>query len=138
MMLSALKWFGLLPAAGGLLGQLFDLEFMKTLDLLHGFGGVTPHIVGIFCFGLARLAAANQNKQLSAADADRSRTVWGWSALVLFVLFLGLVSVTLPEDLSPVGHMALARWLTNAGSLARGLTKPAILSIRRKIFTTSA
>lgn len=100
-MLSALKWFGLLPAAGGLLGQLFDLEFMKTLDLLHGFGGVTPHIVGIFCFGLARLAAANQNKQLSAADADRSRTVWGWSALVLFVLFLGLVSVTLPEDLSP-------------------------------------
>ena len=100
MMLSALKWFGLLPAAGGLLGQLFDLEFMKTLDLLHGFGGVTPHIVGIFCFGLARLAAANQNKQLSAADADRSRTVWGWSALVLFVLFLGLVSVTLPEDLS--------------------------------------
>jgi hypothetical protein len=100
-MFNILKWLGIFPAAGGLLDQLFDLQSMKTLNLLHGFGGVKPHIIGIICFGVARLAAANQNKHLPPIDADHSRTVWGWSAFFLFVVFLGLVSATLPEDLSP-------------------------------------
>jgi hypothetical protein len=99
-MFNILKWLGVLPAADGLAGHLFDLEFMKQLDLLHGFGGATPHILGIICFSFARYLAAGQNKLLSPADADRSRMTWFRRAFSLLLFFLLWTYFPLPEDFS--------------------------------------
>gem|GEM_PF-3068697 len=108
MILNILKWLGVLPAAGGFVANFFDVEFMKELDLLHGFYGSLPHLAGIGLFFIVRAAATRHSSSLAAARATRDRMIMGAAAAVLLVMLAVWTMAPLPEDLSP--PLVLWRW----------------------------
>jgi hypothetical protein len=107
-----LKWAGLLPAADGVVANLTDWEFMERFDILHGFLGVTPHVVGGVLFFLTRGWAVSRNKVVPADVAENRRRA-GWiGALVLFALCVALTLAPFPE--STPDTIVKLRWWTAA------------------------
>ena len=103
-----LKWLGLAPAAGGALSNLWDLEFLKKLDLLHGLWGAAPHLVGIAIFVVARWRAVKRNATIPAADAERSRARFASFALALIIVCVALSFASIPD--SAPQWLILWRW----------------------------
>ena len=105
-----LKWAGLLPAADGVVANLTDWEFMERFDVLHGFKGATPHLVGAVLFFLTRGWVVARNKLLPADAAENHRRK-GWiGALILFALCVVLSLAPFPE-LTPRVIVELRWWL---------------------------
>jgi hypothetical protein len=103
-----LKWLGLLPAADGIVANLTDWDFMERFDLLHGFLGASPHIIGAVAFFLTRGVAVSRNKS-AATDVAESRRRTGWiGALVFFVVCVILSFAPFPESTPPI--IVEGRW----------------------------
>lgn len=78
-----LKWLGLAPAVEGVLANYLGSELMEKLDLLNGYRGGAPHIVGGLLFVVALKAAKRWNDGAPDATAQRRRRRFALAALVL-------------------------------------------------------
>ncbi len=97
MFVNLLKWLGLVPAADGLLGQVLDVDSMKSLDLLRGYLGVFPHALGIVLFFVFRLLATRWNTGAPTAAAERRRLAATVAAAILFCVCVVLWFASVPE-----------------------------------------
>jgi hypothetical protein len=105
-----IKLAGLIPLlGGGIADKIFDIDFLKELDLLKGFQGVKPHLIALLAFVVAGIRARNYYKTRIERENDVSRRHWSTAALVLFVTCLLFAFVPLPET-ALFENLANTRW----------------------------
>jgi hypothetical protein len=110
MLAKIIKLAGLIPlVACGIADKIFDIDFLKELDLLKGFQGIKPHLIALMAYVIAGIRARNHYKTKPEAENDLSRRRWSTWALALFVLCLLIANVPLP-DTAFFETYAIVRW----------------------------
>jgi len=102
-----LRPLGFVTAAGGILSNLLDLDFIKELDLLRGFQGTLPHVAALAFYFLVNRIAGSWFCGLPEARVRTMTIKTGIAACIFFALALNYV-VALPTS-----------WFAGGGTLAR-------------------